>query len=116
MTLVFLVTKEEEESQDDDIQELEMYHDIPETKKRRVYLKKGYAPPMRKKSPSSRSTKSSFSSDRDFQSDKPKENDKKSENGGHPGFKYQEVVRDKATRKLMHGDDCPCCSDVNQSY
>ena len=92
-----------------------MYQDIPEAKKRRVYVKKGYAPPMRKKSPSSRSTKSS--SERDFQSDKPKENEleKRPENVEKQGtFKYQEVVRDKATRKLMHGDDCPCCSDVNQ--
>lgn len=27
-------------------------------------------------------------------------------------FKFQEVVRDKATRKQMHGVDCPCCADV----
>jgi hypothetical protein len=26
-------------------------------------------------------------------------------------FKYNEVVRDKQTRKLMHGQDCPCCRD-----
>ena len=29
---------------------------------------------------------------------------------GQP-FAYQEVVRDKASRKRMHGDDCPCCQD-----
>jgi hypothetical protein len=32
----------------------------------------------------------------------------------HPNqdaFLYQEVTRDKASRKLMHGVDCPCCSD-----
>lgn len=32
----------------------------------------------------------------------------------HPNqkeFLYQEVVRDKQTRKQMHGVDCPCCKD-----
>ncbi|KAJ3276174.1 hypothetical protein HDV01_005622 [Terramyces sp. JEL0728] len=28
-----------------------------------------------------------------------------------PTFKYQEVVRDKETRRKMHGRDCPCCAD-----
>lgn len=29
-----------------------------------------------------------------------------------PKFKYQEVVRDKNTRRQMHGLDCACCADV----
>ncbi|KAJ3261412.1 hypothetical protein HK103_006020 [Boothiomyces macroporosus] len=28
-----------------------------------------------------------------------------------PTFKYQEVVRDKETRRKMHGRDCSCCTD-----
>ncbi|KAJ3315099.1 hypothetical protein HDV04_004240 [Boothiomyces sp. JEL0838] len=28
-----------------------------------------------------------------------------------PAFKYQEVVRDKETRRKMHGRDCSCCTD-----
>ncbi|KAJ3329163.1 hypothetical protein HDU91_003916, partial [Kappamyces sp. JEL0680] len=29
-----------------------------------------------------------------------------------PAFKYTEVVRDKETRKRMHGSNCPCCVGV----
>jgi hypothetical protein len=29
----------------------------------------------------------------------------------HPNYAFEEVVRKKSTRQLMHGDSCPCCSD-----
>lgn len=31
--------------------------------------------------------------------------------GTRPNFAYQQVVRDKETRKQMHGEACPCCAD-----